>query len=921
MALSVLALLFFVIAAFPGRAQEGAPLPASEAFATGPAIKALIVHDQADDPQLARELAAVLGHFAPIETTIVEETYYERRQLESFDVVFYLGGTHWSINPAFLRDIHATKRTVVWMGRGLNWLAKIRPLGEKYGFEPVFVDASGVLDRVTYKDTGLEKTNPLTTLIRISDPAINVYAWVGGGDQKLPYALRSSDFWYFADIPMVGATEGSAYLVLADLLHDVLRRDHPERHTALVRIEDIHPNSSIEKLNDVVDYLYYNDIRFGLALVPVYVNPATGGEVRLSERPDLVRTLKEAQAKGGIIVLHGYTHQRHGETVVDYEFWERETHAPPPDETAEKIRARVDAALDEANKNGIYPQIWETPHYAGSDLTHRVVAEKFRVVWERRDAPFFPYPVRLQATGQTVLPETLGYVNPREGSPAENLVASAKQQLVVRDGYAAFFFHPQVGTDELRKVESGIEEAGYLFTSPALVASVAYRPATPPSWTDSLLWHISDRIATVVPDGMLNPSVLMFIALFIIFYYWGIFLLSRKPAPVSSYPDPDLFFVIVIPALNEELVIARTLEHLLSLPNRNLQILVVDDNSDDRTLEIASSYEGERVKVISHPPALSRQGKGRVLNYAYSYLLASKTVQQKGPDMVIMCVLDADGRVEPNIIDAVNPYFVNPKAGAVQVGVRISNAHTNVLTRWQNFEFLAFARISQKAREHLGSVGLGGNGQFVRISALASLGGNPWTDCLTEDLDLGIRILLAGWRNHYCPKTFVSQQGVPKMRPLIRQRTRWFQGHLTCWRHIPALMIEKAPVLARTDTIYYLLAPILVFLFLPSSLMFLIFSFYFIFSGASTVILSPLEYIPAILIWYLFSFGALPTVVWTFWREEKEMTAFRAFLWAHIFAFFYVIWFIAGCRAIYRVATGKGSWAKTARIEESPGQG
>jgi cellulose synthase/poly-beta-1,6-N-acetylglucosamine synthase-like glycosyltransferase len=176
--------------------------------------------------------------------------------------------------------------------------------------------------------------------------------------------------------------------------------------------------------------------------------------------------------------------------------------------------------------------------------------------------------------------------------------------------------------------------------------------------------------------------------------------------------------------------------------------------------------------------------------------------------------------------------------------------------------------------------------------------------------------MLSGWVNHYSPDSFVSQQGVPKMRPLIRQRTRWFQGHITCWHHIPALMGKKSPVIARTDTIYYLLAPVLIFMFLPSSLIFLAWSIYFLVSGASSVVLSPLNYLPVFIAWYLFSFGALPTVVWTFWREEKEISAWKAFLWAHIFSFFYVIWFVAGCQAIYRIVRGQGGWAKTARTEE-----
>jgi cellulose synthase/poly-beta-1,6-N-acetylglucosamine synthase-like glycosyltransferase/uncharacterized protein YdaL len=894
--------------------------------------KVLIVHDQIDDPQLGQELAALLGHFSA-QSTIVEQQYYEAGSLLGYDIVFYMGGSHREINQDFLNDITVTSKPVVWMGRGLDWLGNSQPL-RNYGFDYARVDGSGTFASVTYKNTSLVKTNPVANITYITDDSrATVFAWMEGDGEQAPYVIRSGNFWYFADIPMVGtdinsvysavgATEDSAYLVLADLLHDITGQDHLSQHLALVRIEDIHPNTDIDRLNSVVDYLYHKQIPFGIGLVPVYKNPETGEEVHLSDRPDFVAAIKDAQAKGAIIVLHGYTHQRVGETVVDYEFWDRDTHAPPADETPETVRARIVAALNETAEAGIFPQIWETPHYAASDMAHGVIAEYFKVVWERSDAPFFPYPVLLPRTGQIDLPETLGYVNPSEGYPgqghsAETLIEVASRQEVVRDGYAAFFFHPMVDGSELRKMIEGLQDEGFHFVSPAQVANLPYHPAKPASWFSNLMWQISDRMGSLIPSKALDAEVAIIISIFVILYYWGIFLLSRRPAPPVGPADPLMKYVIVIPCLNEEMVLARTLDHLMSLHEPYPLILVINDDSDDHTRDIALSYPRDRVMLIDHPHAIARQGKGRVLNYAFKCLLKSDLVSEVSSKKVVMGVLDADGRAEPGLIEAIAPYFADPGSAAVQVGVRISNADTNVLTKWQNFEFLTFARISQKAREHLGSVGLGGNGQFVRLSALESLGDTPWTDCLTEDLDLGLRLMLDGWSNHYCPDTFVSQQGVPKLRPLVRQRTRWFQGHLSCWRHIPAIFASsRIQTLARTDTIYYLLAPSLVFFFMPASIMFVIGSLYLLATGAASVLVSPLQYLPVILLWYLFSFGALPAVVWTFYREEKDIGPWRAFIWAHVFSFFYVIWFIAGCKAIWRLAHGQGSWVKTARMED-----
>ena len=925
--IAVLIMLAVVLAALPAAAQEGGANTAAQdlpgATAAGDIGRVLIVHDQDDDDLLPGQLASLLGHFF-VTTEIVEEEFYEPGSLAAYDAVFYIGGTHKAINPAFLEDIYASEKPVAWMGRGLDWLNAEYPL-DKYGIGYSRVETAEPFTQVSYKDTDLRKTDPVASVTYVADEGrAEVLSWMDNGSESAPYLVHGGNFWYFADIPMFsnspeGASGDSAYLVLADVLHDILNQPHPEEHRAMVRIEDVHPMSDISKLDALVDYLYQKRIPFGVGLIPVYINPGTGEEVHLSDRPEFVEAIKRAETKGGTIVLHGYTHQLYGVTAIDHEFYDNRTGTFPSGESVESISSRIETALAEVNEQGIYPRIWETPHYNASDLTHSVVAEYFDVVWERRDAPFFPYVVQLEKTDQIGLPETLGYIRGADRT-AEKLVSMAAKQKVVRDGYASFFFHLHIEEGQMHEMVDGLQAQGYDFVSPAVAGGLPYTPPPPPSWVSRVAWRVTQTMGAFLPQSLKDPSgttLLTLLAIMIIIYYWGIFLLSRKPPKLKGVFNPDLAFVIIIPALNEEMVLGKTLDHLLSLPQDNLTVLVVNDNSDDRTLEIANSFRDKRLRVINHPEAEAQQGKGRVLNFAFKYLMASDLVREKGADNVIYGVLDADGRVQSNILEAVNPYFSKPDVGAVQTGVRINNANTNILTKWQNFEFLAFARLAQKAREHLGSVGLGGNGQFVRLSALASRGDDPWTDCLTEDLDLGINLMLAGWENHYCSDTFISQQGVPEMRPLIKQRTRWFQGHMTCWRHIPALASLDGPLSARIDTIYYLLAPLMVFIFLPSSLLFVFWTIFFILSGASSVIVDPVEFFPTAIVWYIFSFGAVPTVVWTFWREEKEMSGVKAFIYAHVFAFFYVVWFVAGVKAIYRLARGEGSWVKTARSDET----
>ena len=89
--------------------------------------------------------------------------------------------------------------------------------------------------------------------------------------------------------------------------------------------------------------------------------------------------------------------------------------------------------------------------------------------------------------------------------------------------------------------------------------------------------------------------------------------------------------------------------------------------------------------------------------------------------------MDADGVLEPQTLDEVAAIFADPGVGGVQVGVTIANAHERLMLRCQDIEFVGFSHLAQAARDRIGSVGLGGNGQFTRLSAPLSLGRPPWT--------------------------------------------------------------------------------------------------------------------------------------------------------------------------------------------------
>lgn len=316
-------------------------------------------------------------------------------------------------------------------------------------------------------------------------------------------------------------------------------------------------------------------------------------------------------------------------------------------------------------------------------------------------------------------------------------------------------------------------------------------------------------------------DLVSYLATLVVAYYSVLFVVSlrttRRTPDVCGRPAQP-FFVLVVPAHDEELVIGETVRRARALHGDRHVTLVMNDGSTDATGEVArEAAEGDpRVVVVDRGADVAGRGKGEVLNHAYRLL--SGWVDDRDPRLrgaaqedVIMCVVDADGWLESHALRAVAPYFADPGVGGVQLPVRMWNARDGFLALMQDMEFIGFSLFVQAGRDPAGSVGLGGNGQFVRLSALRALGRAPWSRCLTEDLDLSLSLVEAGWRNRFCPHACVEQQALSRMRPLLRQRTRWTQGHYSCWQHLPTLWRARGvPFATRFDLSMYLMLVVFV---------------------------------------------------------------------------------------------------------------
>jgi 1,2-diacylglycerol 3-beta-glucosyltransferase len=405
-------------------------------------------------------------------------------------------------------------------------------------------------------------------------------------------------------------------------------------------------------------------------------------------------------------------------------------------------------------------------------------------------------------------------------------------------------------------------------------------------------------------------------------YYFALFALSLlAPTPrTEKTMGRRPFVTVIVPAHNEELVLGRTLQALVDLPYDDLLVLVVNDASSDATGEIARRFEAtERVLVIDRPPEVAGRGKGAVLNDGYAFV--DRLVTERDPRLggrdaedVLICVVDADGLLDPRTVDDVAALFADPKVGGVQVGVTIAEADTSLLLRCQDIEFVGFSNLAQLARDRLASVGLGGNGQFTRLAALRSLGREPWRDCLTEDLDLSLSLTTAGWRVRFCRTAWVEQQGVRTLRAWLRQRTRWAHGHYQCWTHFPRLLASRrAPLLTRLDLCVYLLFVVFVvvvtvnlILSIAGALGWFWLSNDFLgfvpVGPPRNITLELLGIGPVVLLLARYQHASRRRLRW--W----ELPAYGAFFIVYVY-----LWAVASMWAWARLILGRSGWAKTER--------
>lgn len=242
--------------------------------------------------------------------------------------------------------------------------------------------------------------------------------------------------------------------------------------------------------------------------------------------------------------------------------------------------------------------------------------------------------------------------------------------------------------------------------------------------------------------------------------------LKEKPLKVKK----DHRFMAIIPAHNEEAVVANLIESLKKQTyNKELyDIYVIADNCTDNTAKVAR----EAGAIVYERFDETKKTKG----YALNWFLQQKIKEDAPYDAFF--VFDADNIVDKNFIKNMNKKLCQGE-DVVQGYRDIKNPSDNWITAGYAIFYWQMHRFYHLARYNLGlSPLLNGTGFMVKFDVVKPQGWDTVT--LTEDIEFSLKRIIKGKKLGWATDAIVYDEQPTGFKQSWSQRSRWTVGHMQC---------------------------------------------------------------------------------------------------------------------------------------------
>ena len=250
--------------------------------------------------------------------------------------------------------------------------------------------------------------------------------------------------------------------------------------------------------------------------------------------------------------------------------------------------------------------------------------------------------------------------------------------------------------------------------------------------------------------------------------------IEKRRAKKGSVPD-NAKVSVLIPAWNEEVGILKTINSVIETRYSNLELIVINDGSTDKTGELVTNYidkynaqaaeeTHEHTCVIKYIE-LTNGGKARALNQALA--IASGE---------FIITVDADSVMDCDAITKLLKRFDHPSVGAVAGNVIVGN-RKQPLALLQQLEYL-FGFFFKRADSVFNAVYIiGGAAAAYRRRTLDCVHGFD-QKVITEDIEMSMRILSHGFKTRFAADAVVFTEGPIDLKGLGKQRLRWKFGRI-----------------------------------------------------------------------------------------------------------------------------------------------
>lgn len=407
------------------------------------------------------------------------------------------------------------------------------------------------------------------------------------------------------------------------------------------------------------------------------------------------------------------------------------------------------------------------------------------------------------------------------------------------------------------------DSGGLMPRGRGFLAIIAYAITTFAVW---VLYDFSQRYMT---PGMLAVGSMLFIAalgvgvvLLAEAHEWAEALWSKQPRrgllpePIAAANLPRVS--VHVPAYNEPPgMLMQTLDALARLDYPDYEVIVVDNNTQDpavwQPVQAHCEQLGSRFRFFHLNPLSGF--KAGALNFA---------LQQTGADAAIIAVIDSDYQVNTGWLRELVPYFTEPKMAIVQAPQDYRDGAENAFKAMCQAEYRGFFQIGMVTRNERNAIIQHGTMTLVRHVILVETGG--WAEwCITEDAELGLRIMERGYDAAYIPHSYGRGLMPDTFLDFKKQRFRWAYGAVLIMRHHLSALLGLAGTRLSRGQRYHFIAGWLPWLADGFNLVFNLAAI----GWSVGMILAPLEVAPPHIV-----FAVLPLSLFLF-KLVKMFTLYR----------------------------------------------